>query len=246
MQTRDIIEYQTPIKFIKSARRENMTDSMIPYSFIPGTKAKANEVNANFISLANFIEQNKNSTASDIETINNILKEKADKTELINEHTVTQSNTDLNNYKTKGTYIFSTLYKPLNIPKGESGMLLVTGDENSVIKQIWYCNGENPEVFTRDFENKEWGEWYSHNGILSQKSNGYLKLANGMLIQWGYRSGANVTYPLAFKEMVCTVFSKQGYTGATTADAGSKTQTLTGCTFGCGGGFSFLHWIAIG
>ena len=37
-----------------------MTNSMIPYSFVPGTKAKADEVNANFISLANFIEQNKN------------------------------------------------------------------------------------------------------------------------------------------------------------------------------------------
>ena len=46
-----------------------MTNSMIPYSFVPGTKAKADEVNANFISLANFIEQNKNSTANDIETI---------------------------------------------------------------------------------------------------------------------------------------------------------------------------------
>ena len=55
-----------------------MTDSMIPYSFVPGTKAKANEVNANFISLANFIEQNKNSATSDIETVNNILKDKAD------------------------------------------------------------------------------------------------------------------------------------------------------------------------
>lgn len=42
-----------------------MTNSMIPYSFVPGTKAKADEVNANFISLANFIEQNKNSTANE-------------------------------------------------------------------------------------------------------------------------------------------------------------------------------------
>ena len=59
-----------------------MTNSMIPYSFVPGTKAKADEVNANFISLANFIEQNKNSTANDIETINKTLNKKADKTDL--------------------------------------------------------------------------------------------------------------------------------------------------------------------
>ena len=46
-----------------------MTDSMIPYSFVPGTKAKADEVNANFISLANFIEKNKASAASDVERL---------------------------------------------------------------------------------------------------------------------------------------------------------------------------------
>ncbi len=39
-----------------------MSNSLIPYSFTPGTKAKAQEVNANFIALANKIEEN-NSTA---------------------------------------------------------------------------------------------------------------------------------------------------------------------------------------
>ena len=223
-----------------------MTDSMIPYSFVPGTKAKANEVNANFISLANFIEKNKNSAASDIKAVNDVLATKADKTELINEHTVSESDTDLNTYKTKGTYIFTTLYKPLNIPKGDSGTLCVTGDKESVIKQIWFCNGENPEIFVRDFENETWGEWYSHKGILSKKTSGYLKLQNGLVIQWGYANSSRITYPLAFNEMACPVFSKQGYNGASTADAGSKTQTLTGFTFGCGGAFSYLNWIAIG
>lgn len=35
-----------------------MTSSLIPYSFTPGTKAKAQEVNANFIALAEKIETN--------------------------------------------------------------------------------------------------------------------------------------------------------------------------------------------
>ena len=39
-----------------------MTNSMIPYSFTPGTKAKAQEVNANFIALADKIDEN-NATA---------------------------------------------------------------------------------------------------------------------------------------------------------------------------------------
>ena len=223
-----------------------MTDSMIPYSFVPGTKAKANEVNANFISLANFIEQNKNSATSDIEAVNNILKNKADKKELINEHTVTESNTDLNNYKTKGTYIFSTLYTPLNIPKGTSGMLVVTGDKDSTFKQIWFCDGENPEIFTRNFSNEKWEEWHSFNGIFSKKNPGYLKLPNGLVIQWGYGDGSVVTYPLAFNEIACPVFSKEGLNNAYAADAGTLYQKLTGFSFGCNGAFSFLNWIAIG
>ncbi len=57
-----------------------MINSMIPYTFVPGTKAKASEVNANFISLANFIDENKNSAASDVDKINETLATKADKT----------------------------------------------------------------------------------------------------------------------------------------------------------------------
>ena len=46
-----------------------MTNSMIPYSFVPGTKAKASEVNANFISLANVITQNQTISANSIQSI---------------------------------------------------------------------------------------------------------------------------------------------------------------------------------
>ena len=135
-----------------------MTNSMIPYSFIPGTKAKASEVNANFIALADKIDANKAAFEEDVTDINDQIEEintsKADKTELINEHTVTEYDTDLDDYTTKGTYIFSSDYTPDNIPKGTSGMLIVTGDEDSVIKQIWYCDGENPEIFVRDLSNE--------------------------------------------------------------------------------------------
>ena len=98
-----------------------MTNSMIPYSFIPGTKAKADEVNANFIALADVIEANKTTTSGDIEDIKEILETKADKTELINEYTILETDTDLDDYKTKGAYVFISKYKPKNIPKGGAG-----------------------------------------------------------------------------------------------------------------------------
>ena len=80
---------------------------MIPYSFIPGTKAKASEVNANFIALADKIDANKSICTEDISDINTTLSTKADKTELINEHTITSADTDLDDYTTKGTAIWT-------------------------------------------------------------------------------------------------------------------------------------------
>lgn len=226
-----------------------MANSMIPYSFIPGTKAKAGEVNANFIALADAIEANKTSASGDIEDVKEILETKADKTELINEHTVTESDTDLNDYKTKGTYIFTSIYTPTNIPKGTEGMLIVTGDEQSIIKQIWFGSEENPEIFTRNFANAEWGEWNSFNGTLEKAlGNGnYLKLANGIIIQWGTVSGKIVTYPVAFSTKATPIFSKNGWAASTErSDTGLASQTLAGFSIGSGGVFNNMNWLAFG
>lgn len=46
-----------------------MTNPLIPYSFIPGTKAKANEVNANFISIADAIDNTKQYTVDEIASL---------------------------------------------------------------------------------------------------------------------------------------------------------------------------------
>lgn len=224
-----------------------MANSMIPYSFIPGTKAKAGEVNANFIALANVIEANKKTASGDIEDVKEILETKADKTELINEHTVTESGTDLNDYKTKGTYIFTSVYKPTNIPKGTEGMLIVTGDENSVIKQIWICQDQNPEIFTRNFIDSAWSNWYSQNGILRRNTPGYLKLTNNLIIQWSYGVGTSIVYPIAYTTVACPVFTKHGYGSSyERSDTGFTSQSLTGFTVGTGGIFHYMNWIAIG
>lgn len=224
-----------------------MTNSMIPYSFIPGTKAKAGEVNANFIALADVIDANKSSATKDVEDIKEILETKADKTELINEHTVTESETDLNDYKTKGTYIFSSLYTPKNVPKGTEGMLIVTGDEASVIKQIWFCQDDNPEIFSRNYSESSWSKWYSSNGIVSKTSSGYLKLSNGLLFQWGYGVGPTVVYPIAYSKMACPLFTKNGFGSSyERSDTGFSAQSLTGFTAASGGLFYYMDWISIG
>lgn len=66
-----------------------MTNSLIPYSFIPGTKAKAQEINENFIALANQITENKEYTDSKIEDVRtSVTEDRADK-KLVNTSLIT-------------------------------------------------------------------------------------------------------------------------------------------------------------
>lgn len=229
-----------------------MTNSMIPYSFIPGTKAKAGEVNANFIALANIINTNKELALENVleakEQIIELMKNKADKEELINDHTVSTTATNLNDYKTPGTYIFSASYTPQNIPKGESGTLTVAGTEESTVKQIWYCDGVNGEIFTRSYQNLEWSAWNSNVGSITMENPGCLRFPNGLLIQWGKgNSGKTVTYPIAFSTFVCPLFTKDGYVNSyERSDTGFTAQSLTGFSMNTAGKINTLNWIAFG
>lgn len=224
-----------------------MTNSMIPHSFIPGTKAKASEVNENFISLANFIEQNKSSATADIEELNEKVDTKADKTELVTEHTISEINTNLNDYKTKGTYVFTSVYKPVNIPAGSAGVLVVTGAIDSCIKQVWFCDGTNAQIFTRNYIDSAWTSWTSHCGSVKKAINGYLQLANGIIIQWGNTNSTSITYPKAYSTYATPVFMKCGFGSShERSDTGFITTTLTGFTYATGGICTSIRWVAIG
>ncbi len=77
----------------------------VPYSFVPGTKAKADEVNANFIAVLDKIEET-NTTKANIDLSNlddagkSVLNAKADKSEIdgewVSTHQAFASNIDLN------------------------------------------------------------------------------------------------------------------------------------------------------
>lgn len=78
-----------------------MTNPIIPYSFVPGTKAKAQEINANFVSVADRIQSDKdfvNQKVLDIETAID-LNNTNTSTQLaeINELLETKANTDASN-----------------------------------------------------------------------------------------------------------------------------------------------------
>lgn len=230
-----------------------MADSMIPYSFIPGTKARANEVNANFIALANLIASYKSATTEELTTlsgqlqekITELLENKADKTELNKSENITESETNLDDYKKAGSYIFSSEYTPTGIPKGTSGILITIGDETTTLKQIWITDEENPEMFTRSFAEGEWQDWTSTLGITKNANTGYIKFPNNFKIQWGWRTGKSITYPIAFSTVGVPVIAKQGYT-STNGDTGFTWQGVGGFTMETVGLYSSLNWIAVG
>lgn len=234
-----------------------MTNSIIPYVFTAGTKAKASEVNANFSAVAEEITSNKTSADNAINNINNninnintTLSTKSDKSTSFVEFPVSDTNTSLDNYKTKGVYTFSSEYAPTNSPKGTSGFLVVAGEANSLVKQIWINNGDSNEVFSREFTNSQWTSWKSSCGYLSlsdTSSVSYLKLPNNIILQWGGATTTTVTYPLAYTKYATPVFMKHGAgSGYSSPDFGFASEGLTGFIIQTYGEFAHMHWFVIG
>ena len=225
-----------------------MTNSLIPYSFTPGTKAKASEVNANFISLANTLQEAITSTEGnisdiedDIDEITGILNNKANIPEIIS-----TANTNLNNYTTKGVYEFSSSYLPQDPPAIGAGILIVMGSSTSFIKQFWI--NSNQEIFARSYSSSTWSSWAPVTGELYMDSYNYYRLPSGLFIQWG-RSEAQlrITYPVAFSELPVLIVSKHGFSStATKVDAGFVHQTATEFEYKAGGTYNALNWIAFG
>lgn len=78
---------------------------------------------------------------------------------------VTTTNTNLNDYKTEGTFYFSPTYIPTNIPAGVNGWLKVLpgNDGTLIVKQIWYrhgtTNSNDYETYVRTFSSNTWSSW---------------------------------------------------------------------------------------
>jgi len=229
-----------------------MTDSMIPYSFIPGTKAKASEVNANFISLASVIEANKDNANQVISELNTTLKNgldlKVDKSEYVDQ-IIAESGTNLNAYKTKGTYIFNDLTIPLNRPQSYGGMekginaiLIVMGDiDTSLISQTWYVMNNEFELYTRYFKDGKWTEWKPATGKFTGS---YILFPNGLLIQGGATTGTSITFPIAFTTFSSVTIARVG--SGNNSSTGVQNITTTGFQISSYGYYYGVYWIAVG
>ncbi len=124
---------------------------------------------------------------------------------------------NLNTYVTSGYY-----YNSLNVecatmtnhPTGEAGSLQVVAVPNSdtatgIIRQIWFHHDGNA-IYTRQCYNGAWKSWENiTNGEYSKNQNGYTKLPNGIIIQWGKAETNNgsfsVRFPVSFPTECLTV-----------------------------------------
>lgn len=71
--------------------------------------------------------------------------------------------TDLNDYKTSGTYYFTSAYAPINIPAGVNGWLVVIALNDETVKQIWYrcgtLNSNDFQTYVRTCSAGDWSNW---------------------------------------------------------------------------------------
>ena len=81
---------------------------------------------------------------------------------------------------------------------------------------------------------------------------GYVKLGNGLMIQWGwyskgqYVTPVTITYPVPFTKFSIPVCEKNGWGNTKDPDSGITGESLTGFTYYCKGSSFGVYWIAIG
>lgn len=104
-----------------------MSESLIPYSFIPGTKAKAQEVNANFIALADEIQGAQTATT---EQINQLEESITDRIETVEENITNNcAGNDLSNTDS----LTNTILAAPNGTVGYSGQTITVNHELKVL-----------------------------------------------------------------------------------------------------------------
>lgn len=93
-------------------------------------------------------------------------------------------------------------------------------------------------------------------GIVAQllKQNGYVKFANGLILQWGYDTikSAKITFPISYTNKLFGIYSQLVADGTTTIVFSITKETLTGFTFSTNTpqsqfqSFRQHYWLSVG
>lgn len=155
--------------------------------------------------------------------------------------------------------IYYTEVKIKNQPSNYGQLLNIPADQYHESTQIWieqdsgalYFRGGNAsnivndEVFTRVATEEDVSS--AGYGIVAANlaQNGYVKFANGLILQWGYNSKGAVSFPLTFSMLFTPLVTPQQKTGSI---GGSYFyfSRLTNSGFSLAYGEIPIYWIAIG
>lgn len=194
-----------------------MTNSIIPYSFVPGTKAKAQEVNANFIALAEQITENHtnttekiselNQTLSDrIETVETSIVENAAKNDLSNTDSITNSILEAPN----GVAVYDNC--TVTVKSGVRVLIPNGRTDNNKLKNIDYTTEADISKTATNFNNATTAVFLFDNGTLElvdQKFVFYKNATPTTLTQdvYWYKIDENIWYKYVFTQSAWVVIS---------------------------------------
>lgn len=146
-----------------------MTNTQIPHSFTPGTQAKAQEVNANFIALASGIDNAKEYTTTEISRMDKKADDKA----------LTLANKNLDNATSITNCILeipngSTTYSgaTLTVKSGMKVLLPDGRNEDGTLKNIEYTLDEDKTLTNPDYRFKYW--YITQDGIFPVNTDKFI------------------------------------------------------------------------
>lgn len=153
-------------------------------------------------------------------------------------HVISVTNEDLDDYITQGMYYFSGEYTPLNIPVGVNGWLIVIkGNNDNYIKQIWCRHGTaNRNDYDMYVRTRLVGTWSNWSAIITENS---FVIATGTSssITAGANSSGSISIPVTIPNQY------KGLSIANIRSNGNVLITLTnGNPFGVTGNTSVLAW----
>lgn len=164
-----------------------------------------------------------------------------------------------------------TFTSPINVPQSDSWFDMIAmegsnrpyiaGHSNTSITSLALCTLRNGYYYNIELHNNGNGTGYTicpasdaNNSIVttvnkSKAANGYFKLGNGLIVQWGYVNGGtaktgNVTFPTAFSSVNgVRVVACSNQTSVIISVGGEST---TGFTWNKSSSSAYIKWIAVG
>lgn len=160
-----------------------MTNSLIPYSFVPGTKAKAQEVNANFIALSEHMQETQTTLSTQltemetsisdrINSVESAMSENCADSSLVNTGAIT--NTIL--LAPNGTVEYDG--QTLTVKKGLQVLIPDGLTDNHRLKNIEYTTEEPLTKTATNFQNTQTVLFLSNEGTLDLVTQTYVLYKN--------------------------------------------------------------------